>query len=128
MILGIGLDIVETGRVESWLGNKRLLNRYFSREEIQYVLARGAGAAASLAARFAAKEAFGKALGRGLAGLNLRDIEVCPDQRGRPRLVLRETALEALKACGGGEVFLSLSHENSLAAAQVIIEEEDSGR
>ncbi len=127
MILGTGLDIVAIARMESWLKDSSLLERYFSREEIEYALARGAGAGASLAARFAAKEAFGKALGTGLGGLKLKDIEVRSDHRGCPRLELRGTAREASAALGKGKVFLSLTHEASFAAAQVIIEEADNG-
>ncbi len=125
MILGTGLDIIDVNRIKPWLENAALLERYFSKEEIAYVRTRGAGAASSLAVRFAAKEAFGKALGLGLGGFALKDIEVCHDEKGCPRLVVRDRALKALKECGGGRIFLSLSHDASFGAAQVIIEEKE---
>ncbi len=125
MILGTGLDIVDVNRVKPWLEDTGLLERYFSGDEVAYVRARGAGAAASLAVRFAAKEAFGKALGIGLDGFALKDIEVCRDEKGCPRLVLKGRAMTALEERGGGRIFLSLSHDASFGAAQVIIEEKE---
>ena len=89
--------------------------------------AKGRMLAASLAARFSAKEAFGKALGTGLKGIALKDIEVALDEHGKPDLVLRGSAEEALKQSRGGRVFLSLSHDATFAIAQVIIEEERHG-
>ncbi len=123
MILGTGIDIVDNGRIESWLEDNALMERYFSRSEIEYVLGKKKSAAASLAARFAAKEAFGKALGTGLHGISLRDIEVVPEPGGRPSLHLKGSARDALDRAGGGKVFLSLSHDSVFSIAQVIIEE-----
>lgn len=122
MIIGLGIDIVEVSRLEKWLKDNRLLQRFFSEEEIEYVLSKENGAARSLAVRFAAKEAFGKALGTGLAGIKLKDIVVVNDRTGRPFLKVSGTALEALKKKGGAALHLSLSHEKTTAAAVVIIE------
>ena len=122
MILGLGIDIVEVSRLEKWLNDKKLLERFFNKEELEYVLSKGDGAARSLAVRFAAKEAFGKALGTGLAGIELKDIAVVNDKTGRPFLKLFGTALQALKEKGGAAIHLSLSHEKTTAAAVVIIE------
>ena len=74
------------------------------------------------AVRFAAKEAFGKALGTGLAGIELKDIAVVNDKTGRPFLKLSGTALQALKEKGVASIHLSLTHEKTTAAAVVIIE------
>ena len=123
MIRGIGIDLVDTARMERWLENESLLNRYFSPQEISYVLNKNSGAAASLAARFAAKEAFGKALGCGLMGMKLKDIEVQLDPTGRPFLNLGVSALKAMREHGKCRVHLSLAHEKNMAIAQVIIEE-----
>ena len=122
MILGLGIDIVEVSRLEKWLNDKKLLERFFNKEELEYVLSKGDGAARSLAVRFAAKEAFGKALGTGLAGIELKDIAVVNDKTGRPFLKLFGTALQALKEKGGADIHLSLTHEKTTAAAVVIIE------
>ncbi len=123
MILGTGIDIVDNGRIEKWLKDESLMRRYFSPAEIAYVQGKKKSAAASLAARFAAKEAFGKALGTGLHGISLRDIEVVPEAGGRPSLHLTGSARKALEENGGGRVFLSLSHDSIFSIAQVIIEE-----
>lgn len=122
MILGLGIDIVEVSRLEKWLNDKKLLERFFNKEELEYVLSKRDGAAPSLAVRFAAKEAFGKALGTGLAGIELKDIAVVNDKIGRPFLKLFGTALQALKEKGGADIHLSLTHEKTTAAAVVIIE------
>lgn len=122
MILGLGIDIVKVSRLEKWLNDKKLLERFFNKEELEYVLSKGDGAAPSLAVRFAAKEAFGKALGTGLAGIELKDIAVVNDKTGRPFLKLFGTALQALKEKGGADIHLSLTHEKTTAAAVVIIE------
>lgn len=122
MILGLGIDIVEVSRLEKWLNDKKLLERFFNKEELEYVLSKRDGAAPSLAVRFAAKEAFGKALGTGLAGIELKDIAVVNDKTGRPFLKLFGTALQALKEKGGADIHLSLTHEKTTAAAVVIIE------
>ncbi|UTC87398.1 holo-ACP synthase [Treponema denticola] len=122
MILGLGIDIVEVSRLEKWLNDKKLLERFFNKEELEYVLSKRDGAAPSLAVRFAAKEAFGKALGTGLAGIELKDIAVVNDKIGRPFLKLFGTALQALKEKGGASIHLSLTHEKTTAAAVVIIE------
>ena len=122
MILGLGIDIVEVSRLEKWLNDKKLLERFFNKEELEYVLSKRDGAAPSLAVRFAAKEAFGKALGTGLAGIELKDIAVANDKTGRPFLELFGTALQALKEKGGASIHLSLTHEKTTAAAVVLIE------
>jgi len=127
MIKGTGIDLVDIHRIKGWLEKDELLQRFFSENEIRYVRSRGSSAAASLAARFAAKEAFGKALGTGLKGITLKDIEVFLDERGRPELILRGSAQAALRENGGGRVFLSLSHDSALSIAQVIIEEAPGG-
>jgi holo-[acyl-carrier protein] synthase len=122
MIIGIGTDLVENQRLESWLSQPRLLEKYFTAAE-RADAAAGGYPAASLAARFAAKEAFGKAVGTGLAGLRLSDIETLRDQRGKPWLELGPSALEALKNAGGRRVHLSLSHEKGYSLAFVIVED-----
>ena len=123
MILGLGIDIVEVSRIEKWLNDEKLLQRFFNKEEVEYVLSKGNGAAHSLAVRFAAKEAFGKALGTGLSGIKLKDIVVVNDKTGRPFLKLSGTALQALNKKGGKAVHISLSHEKTTAAAVVVIED-----
>jgi holo-[acyl-carrier protein] synthase len=124
MIVGIGVDLVLARRLERWLNTPGLSERYFHPQELSEARSRGAGAARSLAARFAAKEALGKALGTGLSGLVLRDINVVNRSNGNPELELEGTALSALKRSGTAKVHLSLTHEQEYAVAMVVLEAE----
>jgi holo-[acyl-carrier protein] synthase len=123
MILGLGVDIVHVSRIRHWVSNPGLLARFFHPDEIAAVHMRGETAALSLAARFAAKEAFGKALGTGLSGLRLRDILVINNYNGKPDMLLYGDALARLQAKGGRRVHVSLTHESENAVAVVIIED-----
>lgn len=122
MVVGIGVDIVRVSRFQKWVENPRLSERFFHPQELS-VLERGEKAACqSLAVRFAAKEAFGKALGVGLRGLLLRDICVTQNSSGRPCLELYGNARVLLVKSGANTVHLSLSHEDEYAVAYVILE------
>ena len=122
MITGVGVDMVSTRRIARWLSLPGLPERYFHRDELAASLAKGAGAAASLAGRFAAKEAFGKALGTGLAGIALKDIMVVNDGNGKPEIAVAGTAKTALGRSGAGRVHLSVAHEKEFAVAVVVLE------
>jgi holo-[acyl-carrier protein] synthase len=122
LIFGIGVDIVHTQRMERWCKQPHLLERYFHPDEIATSVSRGERAAHSLAGRFAAKEAFGKALGTGLAGIALKDIMVTTYSNGRPELRICGTALEALKKSRANRVHLSISHDKDNAVAMVVLE------
>ena len=122
MITGVGIDVIHVKRMERWQENSRLLERYFHSEELDTVKSRGDGAALSLAARFAAKEAFGKALGTGLANLILKDIMVINTYNGRPEIKLVGTAKEALEKSDANRVHISLTHERDNAIAMVVLE------
>jgi len=122
MIIGIGIDIIEIKRMEKWLDNSGLLERYFHQTEITLAFTRKNSAAQTLAARFAAKEALGKALGTGLTEISLKDIIVKNEKNGKPELELFGTALEALKKSGANKVHLSLSHEKDNAIAMIVLE------
>ena len=124
MILGIGIDIVSVERMEHWWKNPKLLNRFFHEDELCNLQKRQSGAVLSLAARFAAKEAFGKALGTGMRQLVLRDIQVVNSHNGKPSIRLYGSALKALNDRRGTAVHLSLTHEKKAAVAVVIIEGE----
>jgi holo-[acyl-carrier protein] synthase len=122
VILGIGVDVVHVGRIRHWESVPGLVERFFHPEEVADARGRGAGETLSLAARFAAKEAFGKALGTGLAGIRLGDIQVANDPSGRPSIVAHGSALARLRAVGGARVHVSLTHESDIAIAIAIIE------
>jgi len=125
MIAGIGIDIVHVRRMERWRKNPGLLTRFFHPEELEAALAKGSGADMSLAARFAAKEALGKALGTGLAGIVLKDISVINHQSGQPEMYVYGTTLDVLIKSGAGRIHLSLSHEEEYAVAMVILESKE---
>jgi holo-[acyl-carrier protein] synthase len=122
MILGTGIDIVRVKRLERWKSIPGLCERWFHPRELEYVRGQGKREAESLAARFAAKEAFGKALGTGCTGFGLKEVEVFPEAGGRPVLRLCGQAEKVLRGMGGKRVFLSLSHGGDNAIAMVIIE------
>lgn len=126
MIIGVGNDIVEVTRMRHELDTARVAFRdqVFSPAEITYCEEKRYPAR-HYAARFAAKEAFFKALGTGRGnGLGWRDAVVCHDAQGKPGLVLSGEALRLSRERGINRVFLSLSHTAELAMASVILEGE----
>ncbi len=122
MILGIGLDVVSVARLRRWKDYPGLFKRFFNPEELKVALPRGKAGILSLAARFAAKEAFGKALGGGIWGFSLKEIAVMNDPYGKPYMVLSGNAEKAFNASGASKIFVSLTHEHDNALAMVIIE------
>lgn len=126
MIHGIGIDIVRVDRIQRWTAVPGLVERFFHPAEIKAAESRGAGRALSLAARFAAKEAFGKALGTGLSHMKLKDIHVRNNHNGAPFIILEGTALNHFRELGGGTIHCSLTHEGQNAVALVLIEKEAS--
>lgn len=124
MIIGTGIDTVEVARFQRFLdqGNQRLLDRLFSQQEQDYCRPKKQ-AAACYAARFAAKEAFLKALGCGLRdGISWIEIEVVNDPLGKPELNLTGSARQQLDQRGASRTHLSLSHDGGQAVAIVILE------
>ncbi len=124
MISGIGIDIVHVDRIRRWIENQAILERFFHPDEIETARSRNKGMALSLAARFAAKEAFGKALGSGLAHFALKEVAVVNDQLGRPVMRLEGAARREYERHGGGTIHISMTHEGDNAVALVIIEKE----
>lgn len=122
MIYGIGVDISQTSRFSKWVEDTRIIQRFFNEKEIinnrenEYLCQ-------YYASRFAAKEAFGKALGSGIRDFSLKEIYVEKDNYGKPTIVLSEKLNKILiEKCGNFVVHLSLSHEKDYAIAYVIIE------
>ncbi len=119
--VGIGADVVDVGRLERSVRRAGFVSEVFSEDERRYCEAQ-ARPSQHYAARFAAKEAFLKALGLGvLTGVELRDIEVVRDADGRPGLQLGPSAMSALRRAGGGHPLLSLSHDGPCALAFVVV-------
>lgn len=124
MIRGIGVDIVKVDRIEQAVERwgYRFLKRIFTPAEIERCQQR-ARPAQCLALRFAAKEAFAKALGLGMRkGLRWRDIEVVHDHLGKPDLLLHNQAQRLLEAVEASRTWLSLSDERESALAVVVLE------
>jgi holo-[acyl-carrier protein] synthase len=124
MIYGIGIDIVQIPRIEKALQRweDRFLMRVFTESEIEYCEGK-ARPAARFALRFAAKEAFAKALGLGFGKtLSFGQIEVKNDSRGQPYLALHGKSKEAYQSCGIRRSLLSLSDDGPYAIAMVLLE------
>jgi holo-[acyl-carrier protein] synthase len=118
----VGTDIVEIARIGRSLRRQpAFAEAVFSEEERRYCDAQ-ARPDQHYAARFAAKEAFLKAVGRGvLDGVALGDIEVTRAPDRAPALRLGPTAAAALAAAGGREALVSLSHDGGMALAFVVV-------
>jgi holo-[acyl-carrier protein] synthase len=125
-IVGIGVDVVEVGRVRELLQRRRSFReRVFTPEEIVYCDSK-ATPAQSYAARWAAREACIKALG-GVRGLRWKDIHVLRSSSGAPRLGLEGPAKERATALGATDVLVSFGHERSIATAFCVAVGPDEG-
>ncbi|MDZ7331631.1 MAG: holo-ACP synthase [candidate division KSB1 bacterium] len=125
MIYGIGIDMIEVARFEPHLADRSrlLVNKIFTPIEIEYCEGKSRNQAQNYAVRYAAKEAFFKALGTGWrGGLSWQDVEVRRDELGKPYLVLYGKAKEIIEAKRITSVHVSLSHLKALAVAIVILE------
>ncbi len=115
MILGVGIDVVDIARFgETLERTPAMRERLFTATERQRSLA-------SLAARFAAKEALAKALGAP-TGMGWLDAEVVNAPTGDPRLELRGSVLARAAELGVASVHVSLSHDAGIASAVVVLE------
>jgi holo-[acyl-carrier protein] synthase len=124
MIISIGVDIIEVYRIRETIERTpRFVERVFTEDERRYCDAKGAAAAQSYAARFAAKEAFMKALRTGWSGkITWHEIEVCSDASRVPSLRITGEARNLLTELGADRVHLSISHTTEHAIAQVLLE------
>jgi holo-[acyl-carrier protein] synthase len=128
MIFGIGTDIVSVARIENALTKhgERFMDRVLSAEEVKAMpetldLARGLGR--FLAKRWAAKEAFAKALGTGIGDtLSFQDITISHDEKGKPIVVASEALKVQLATRNITRMHLSISDEAEFAIAYVVLE------
>ena len=114
MIKGIGLDLTVISRMKSKIERQPFMDRVFTKKEQEYINSKGSRAQTA-AGIFSAKEAFLKALGKGICDIRLTDIEVNHNKNGAPYLIYPLSE----------KIFLSITHMGDIAAAQVIIESED---
>lgn len=117
MIKGIGIDIVELERMETARNrNERFVNRILTEKELEKYDSYSSSRRKLefLAGRFAAKEAFVKAVGTGIGKeYSFQDIEILPDQNGKPKIFAKNIQ---------EQIFVSISHSEAYAIAQVLIE------
>ncbi len=114
-VLGVGIDVVD---IERFMAS---LERTAGLRERLFTPAEASRQPASLAARFAAKEALAKALGAP-GDLGWHDAEVVSEESGRPVFTLRGTVQARADQLGVGSVHLSLSHDAGIASAVVVLE------
>ncbi len=124
MILGLGIDVARVDRIGKTLERfgQRFLDRCFTPYEQKLCLSRPHPASA-LAMRFAAKEAFSKAVGLGMRGVAWREIEVRHTRAGKPFLVLHARAKKVARELGVGGSHVSLTDEAGVGAAVVVLED-----
>lgn len=117
-MLACGVDFIRVDRIEEALARfgPRFLNRVFTEAEQRYCQ----GRAASLATRWAAKEAVGKALGVGIGDVAWKEIEILNDPRGAPTLHLHGAAARLAERRHLHQWAISLSHDDGRAIAFVV--------
>jgi holo-[acyl-carrier protein] synthase len=124
VIVGVGIDAIEIARVRAaCTRTPSLVARLYTAQERASCTSRcGDLRFGGLAARFAAKEAVAKALGRGVRGFRWLDIEVLNDEHGRPVVRLHGGAARLAEELGVAAVHLSLTTSTDLAVAQAVAE------
>ena len=124
-IIGIGVDIIQNNRIKNLLKNKKFLGRIYSDRELK-LSKQNKNKVAYFAKRFAAKEAFSKALGTGFrSGLEFKDIEVVNDRVGKPLYVKNKKIIKIVKnkfKIKNFNSFLSISDEKDYSTAFTIIQ------
>ncbi len=123
MILGLGIDMIEVERISTKISkNNGFRELVFSPKEINYCETK-AHKFEHYAVRFAAKEAFLKAIGTGwTSGTAFNEIEVSNDPEGKPFITLLGQTASLINKIGITKIFVSLSHLKTIASAVVIIE------
>jgi len=113
-----GVDIIEIGRIQRAIDDfgERFLRRIYTENERERYRHR----ISELAARFAAKEATSKALGTGIRGIRWREMEVLPNRRGKPVLILHGQAAARAAQLGFTDFSVSLTHSRTDAMAFVV--------
>ena len=124
VIIGNGVDIVENKRIKNSLKIKGFINRVFTQNEIN-ISKKLSNKTNFFAKRFAAKEAFVKALGEGFRNnINFNDIDISNDNKGKPSINISNNIKKFLKKklkLNKYKIFLSLSDEKKHSIAYVII-------
>ena len=123
--LGIGVDIVENSRIRKSINNKKFLLRIFTKNEIAQSIKTNSKVA-FFSKRFAAKEAFSKALGLGFRkSLNFKDISIINNKYGKPSIKIKDKLQNIIKKqfkTNKVNILLSISDESKYSIAFVILE------
>jgi holo-[acyl-carrier protein] synthase len=130
MIYGIGVDLVHIPRMERVINRwgDRFVKRVFTSDEAEICYKR-AHPPAAFALRFAAKEAFSKAIGLGMKkGILWRDVEVFNNPDGKPGVRLHGKSCEISERQRISGIHLSLSDEGDYGVAMVVLERNDEAR
>ncbi len=122
MILGVGCDIIGIDRIEAAVKKDGFIGRCFTDNECAYFEKRNRNMQ-SIAAGFAAKEAVSKALGTGISGFSMKDIEIMHEENGRPYVILHGGAKEIADRLSG-KVSVSMSHSDGIAMAYAVFDKE----
>lgn len=128
MIYGIGNDVLETARIKKIMdgdNGERFIHRVLTEKERLLLNSRTGSETQYVSGRFAAKESIAKAFGCGIGGvLGFQDIEIMPNERGKPKVSISAEAWKRLGLSGEPAylVHLSISHQPGLAAAFAIVE------
>jgi holo-[acyl-carrier protein] synthase len=124
--VGIGVDIVKNKRLISLTKNKYFINRTFGKNEI-LISKKLTNKTNYFSKRFAAKEAFAKALGTGFRGdLNFKDIQILNDKLGKPYYLINpkiKNLVKKKKKVKNFDLFLSISDEKDYSVAFAIIQQ-----
>lgn len=121
MICGIGSDIIEIERIAIAIDRtKSFLLKIFTEKEIEYFVSKGMKTE-TIAGNFASKEAISKALGTGVRGFNLKEIEILRDELGKPIVKLSKNIEEKFDL-KGSNIYVTISHNKTSAIAFAIIE------
>ncbi|ASW44270.1 holo-ACP synthase [Clostridium isatidis] len=120
MILGIGTDIIEIDRIEKAIEkNPNFLNKVFTEKEIELFKSKNMRYEV-IAGNFAGKEALSKALGTGIRGFALKDIEILRDHLGKPVVIINDNIKEIIGT--EHKISISISHNKNDAVSFVILE------
>ena len=125
MIRGIGVDVSAVSRWEDDAARDKLIRATFRPDEAAWVKARGAMAPQSAAGVFCAKEAFLKALGTGIGGVDMKDIVIGHTPAGAPFYRTEGPIKAAMALIGADSAFLSISHDGGIAAAFCVLSREE---
>ena len=124
-IFGIGVDIIENNRIKKLIQNNKFKTRVYSSNELK--LSKNVkNKVAYFSKRFAAKEAFSKALGTGFSeNLNFKDIEIVSDKKGKPKYAKNKKIIKIVQKkykIKKFNSFLSISDEKDYSTAFAIIQ------